>query len=107
MNTWIICVCIFSILSGLFFMPVVMIRNDDKPFWLRFLKALFITLLIGTLIGSALYFDWAGDESEWNDGKCECGGNWNLFDITDYRNNTTYYYQCEECEKLFESSHHF
>jgi hypothetical protein len=40
----------------------------------------------------------------YNNGECSCGGHWELIDIEKgYRNGTTYYYQCTECENFFSS----
>lgn len=46
------------------------------------------------------------NDNAWNNGKCDCGGAWHLFDIekSHKTNSTYYYYKCEHCENIIQLS---
>ena len=48
------------------------------------------------------------DEQMFNNGYCECSGEWDLFDI-EYRKNSgsLYFYKCEECKNVIKLNSEF
>lgn len=58
--------------------------------------ALFIILFIWWLFATI------NDTSCWNDGHCECGGNWVYEQAVGYRYSTYFYYHCDKCGKVIE-----
>lgn len=44
-------------------------------------------------------------ETAYNDGKCECGGEWELFDVEMTRSGWDYYYyKCPNCNNTIQTS---
>ena len=39
------------------------------------------------------------DNKRWNNGYCECGGNWTYEEAVGHRNTTDYIYVCDKCGK--------
>ena len=73
--------------------------------WKQFIITTLIALVIGFGISGLITLKFTADEKEYNDGYCECGGEWELFDIErGYRNgNTIYYYKCNNCKDVIET----
>ena len=48
----------------------------------------------------ALFIIVFADEAKWNEGKCECGGQWELVDIESKTDSimVEYFYTCNECD---------
>lgn len=42
------------------------------------------------------------DNDAWNNGHCECGGNWEYEQAVGHRYDTSYIYVCDECGKRIE-----
>ena len=49
------------------------------------------------------------DKQVYNNGKCECGGQYQLFDVEKDRKSswTYYYYKCPNCSKTIETNSNF
>ena len=61
-------------------------------------KALSIILIL-----LVIFFATGVDEYQWNDGKCPCGGKWELMDAERGRETfTRYYHKCIECNDTIE-----
>lgn len=67
-----------------------------------------LALVIGFGLTSLLMWERTVDEQTFNNGYCECGGEWDLFDI-EYRKNSgsLYFYKCEECESIIRLNSEF
>ena len=64
----------------------------------KVIVATIISLVIGFGISGLFALERRGDEIAWNNGNCECGGEWHLFDIEHLKNSgKLYYYECENC----------
>jgi hypothetical protein len=63
------------------------------------LKNAFIYLLI---LFVALFVLSATDEADWNDGRCKCGGQWELTEIESNPKSvlTAYFYTCNNCDTI-------
>jgi hypothetical protein len=61
--------------------------------------------IIAFVLGIALLFTFATLNAEkYNNGCCECGGEWELIDIERCHNDIPfYYYECNECHDLIET----
>ena len=42
------------------------------------------------------------DDKYWNNGKCECGGNWVYEQAVGHYHSTAYIYKCDSCGTLIE-----
>ena len=74
----------------------------------KFIIGIPLALLIGFgLIGLA-DFEYQQDVKYFNGGYCECGGEWDLFDV-EYRKNSgsLYFYKCEECKNVIRLNSQF
>lgn len=74
--------------------------------WKQFIAITLIALGIGFSVGGLLTLDFIADEKEYNEGYCECGGEWELIDIEKGRRNgntTYYYYKCNDCKDVIET----
>ena len=71
-----------------------------------------VTIILALAIGFGLtgLFMWERkvNEQMFNNGYCECGGEWNLFDV-EYRKNSSslYFYKCEECKNIIRLNSEF
>ena len=58
-----------------------------------------IAILVALAFGVAtlLYKDAEGNHDRWNNGYCECGGQYQFSSATNYRGSKDYYYTCDKC----------
>ena len=66
------------------------------------------------IVVSIIIIAWGGatlqkqtEEKRWNDGVCECGGHYQLFDIERHRGDEYYYYKCDKCDNVLRATHCF
>lgn len=59
--------------------------------------AILIALAIAFGVATLLYKDAEGDHDRWNNGYCECGGQYQFSSATNYRGSKDYYYTCDKC----------
>ena len=54
------------------------------------------------LLVAALFILSFSDEVDWNDGRCECGGQWELMEIESNPKSilTEYFYTCDNCDTI-------
>ena len=59
--------------------------------------AILVALAIGFGITVLLYKDQESNHDRWNNGYCECGGQYQFSSATNYRGSKDYYYTCDKC----------
>ena len=59
--------------------------------------AILVALAIAFGVATLLYQDAEGDHDRWNNGYCECGGQYQFSSATNYRGSKDYYYTCDKC----------
>ena len=59
--------------------------------------AILVALAIAFGVATLLYKDAEGDHDRWNNGYCECGGQYQFSNATNYRGSKDYYYTCDKC----------
>lgn len=72
------------------------------------ITTIILALVIGFGLTSLLMWERKVNEQMFNNGYCECGGEWDLFDI-EYRKNSgsLYFYKCEECKNVIKLNSEF
>lgn len=70
-----------------------------RHWYTRVLATLCIACVIGAVFGGMTALDEQTDQDLWNDGYCECGGEYQLVSVTQTKtaNNKTFYWACNEC----------
>ena len=97
---------IWFCIGGIFFFPFVFMYDEDKPLIKRLISAIFITALFASIFGGCNYIEATRDNDNWNDGYCfNCGTHWTFKGGTRYKFTTEYYYECENCHTVIETSH--
>lgn len=98
MNTVVILVTIG--IFGLIFVPCMfycLFADTDTKYKIL---GLVICLLFWALFSGAVIGQMYVDDGAWNDGHCECGGQWELRAVSESRmGSKTKYYACEDCGK--------
>lgn len=69
-----------------------------------FLCFVMVGFIVTVLLAGMMTLEHAGDERVWNDGHCECGGEWHLVNVSRYKNTTAYYWECEECLSIIDTA---
>lgn len=59
--------------------------------------AILVALAIAFGVATLLYKNAEGDHDRWNNGYCECGGQYQFSSATNYRGSKDYYYTCDKC----------
>jgi hypothetical protein len=71
----------------------------------KLLASLIIVLILFAIFIGAIFVRVKIDINQWNNGKCECGGSWEL-QGTHYQGNSHnikfYDYQCDNCGKYID-----
>lgn len=76
----------------------LMFTSGMKDGWKKAVVAIIVALAIGFGISGLFALERKGDEMAWNNGTCECGGEWDLIDVEHLKNSgELYYYECEDC----------
>ena len=75
---------------------------------INIITTIILALVIGFGLTSLLMWERKVDEQMFNNGYCECGSEWDLFDI-EYRKNSgsLYFYKCEECKNVIRLNSEF
>lgn len=89
---------VFTVVIGLFL--GYMFTTNMKG-WKRGLAILVIAVCIGCGISAMFCAERDGDIKAWNNGSCECGGEWKFSNVEYLRNSgNLYYYYCEDCGRI-------
>lgn len=65
--------------------------------WRGKVVAILVALAIGFGMATLLYKDAEGNHDRWNNGYCECGGQYQFSSATNWRGSKDYYYTCDKC----------
>ena len=65
--------------------------------WRGKVIAILVALAIGFGMATLLYKDAEGNHDRWNNGYCECGGQYQFSSATNWRGSKDYYYTCDKC----------
>lgn len=106
MNWFIITALIMFIPCTLFGMMVTGNMSDKAPKWKRVTAFLLATTIASCVISGAFCLEESMNEDAWNNGYCYCGGKYEFKNADKgYRSTTTsYYYSCEECDHVIETT---
>ena len=82
--------------------------NTTKKGIIKFLVSISIIFATSFLIGFLLYCGAKANQDEWNGGLCpNCQTAWRFSGGSHYRNTTYYYYVCDNCGKIIETTQNF
>ncbi len=59
--------------------------------------AILIALAIAFGLATLIYKEAEGNRNRWNNGYCECGGEYQFSSATQWRSSKAYYYTCDKC----------
>ncbi len=65
--------------------------------WHSRVIAVLIAIAIGFGVATLLYKEAEGNHDRWNNGYCECGGQYQFSSATNWRGSKNYYYTCDKC----------
>ena len=65
--------------------------------WRGRVIAVLVAIAIGFGVATLLYKDAEGNHDRWNNGYCECGGQYQFSSATNWRGSKDYYYTCDKC----------
>ena len=65
--------------------------------WRGKIIAILIALAIAFGLATLIYKEAEGNRNRWNNGYCECGGQYQFSSATNYRGSKDYYYTCDKC----------
>lgn len=85
---------IFGVLFGLISIMFISCGADKR----QKIKCVLFCIALWLVFSSLMCLDAYIDFKAWNDGKCDCGGKWELTAVSESRTGTkTKYYVCEKC----------
>lgn len=108
MEMFIITGIAMTLIVGVFM--ALMLTSGMRDGWKRNVATIIVALVIGFGISGLLCLEEQANVKAWNNGHCEeCGGEWHLAGTTKSRNNgsTRYYWECEECNNLIDTTRNF
>ena len=101
MIMFIVCGLVLTVSLGGFFAMIFTSGMKDNVF--RLIASIIIAFAIGFVATGLFFLEHRADEQMFNSGYCECGGEWDLFDVEKMRNSgSKYYYKCLECKDVIE-----
>lgn len=59
--------------------------------------AILIALAIAFGLATLIYKEAEGNRNRWNNGYCECGGQYQFSSATNWHGSKNYYYTCDKC----------
>ena len=65
--------------------------------WDEKIIAILIAVAIAFGLATLIYKEAEGNRNRWNNGYCECGGEYQFSSATNYRGSKDYYYTCDKC----------
>ena len=92
-----------SFAFGVFICMIAIARAERK--WLGAIVGIILSLAIGFGLTGALYTEQRQENEAWNNGYCECGGEFKLTAVTKTNiGGKTFYYTCKDCGHTIETS---
>lgn len=105
-KTFIIIAIFFTFTIGLFF--GILFTNEIKSNWKKKVITIIIALFVGCGLSGLLYTEQKHDIITWNDGYCECGGEWKFSNVEHLKNSRNlYFWYCDDCGKVIELHSNF
>ena len=65
--------------------------------WRGKIIAILIALAIAFGLATLIYKEAEGNRNRWNNGYCECGGQYQFSSATNWHGSKNYYYTCDKC----------
>lgn len=97
----IVCGLLLSASVGGFIAMIV--TSGFRKTFIKFIIGVPLALTIGFGLIGISEMEYEIDVEQYNGGYCECGGEWDLFDVEKMRNSgSKYYYKCLECKDVIE-----
>lgn len=87
----------FYIVWAIMAMFPLMIAHLASETWRGKIIAVLIVLTISFGLATLLYKEQESNHDRWNNGICECGGQYQFSSATNYRGLKDYYYTCDKC----------
>lgn len=105
-KTFIIIALFFTFTIGLFF--GILFTSEMDLSWKKKIVTFIIALLIGCGLSGLICIEQKNDTLTWNDGYCECGGEWTFSNAKHIKNGgNLYYWYCDDCGKVIELHSNF
>lgn len=104
MNTFLIYFIVLSPTVGLFLAAMITVSMKGLC---RFFWTVIIAIMIGTIFAGGFTLGAVEEERIWNDGYCNCGGEWEFRNAARSRNVTRYYWECNSCKSIIETTYNF
>ena len=82
--------------AGMAIFPLMFAFVAPKT-WGDRIIAILIALAIAFGLATLIYKEAEGNRNRWNNGYCECGGEYQFSSATNYRGSKNYYYTCDKC----------
>ena len=82
--------------AAMAFFPLVIAILAPEP-WGGKIIAILVVLAIAFGVVTLLYKQSEGNRNRWNNGYCECGGQYQFSSATNWRGSKDYYYTCDKC----------
>ena len=82
--------------AGMAIFPLMFAFVAPKT-WRGKIIAILIALAIAFGLATLIYKEAKGNRNRWNNGYCECGGEYQFSSATNYRGSKAYYYTCDKC----------
>lgn len=76
--------------------------KKDPEIKVLLLQVIVYAIIIFAVIFSVTKLTKVSDRNNWNDGHCECGGDWVYEQAVGHYYSTTYLYHCDNCGKVIE-----
>lgn len=98
---FIACAMIGAFFGAIFSYPI-------RKWQVRLIVIVICAFLLGGVATWQAYKETQSATDAWNNGYCQCGGKRRLVDVTRIRNgSTTYYWECDKCYAIFETTRNF
>lgn len=92
---------LMTVIVGMFFGAIFTSGMENG--WGRTILAIIIAVVIGCGISGLLCMERMGDITNWNNGYCTCGNEWNFKNVDHVKNGSNlYYWHCGNCGNVIE-----
>ena len=82
--------------AGMAIFPLLFAFLAPKT-WGGKIIAILIALAIAFGLATLIYKEAEGNRNRWNNGYCECGGEYQFSSATNWHGSKNYYYTCDKC----------
>lgn len=93
-STTILEFCIVWAILSIFPLSIAILAPET---WRGKILAILCALAITFGITAMLFYEADSNYERWNNGYCECGGQYQFSSATNYRGSKSYYYTCDSC----------